>query len=121
MRAGNYFTVTVSHPVLSLLAAAGEWVVFEGRTRNREYGFLCTVRGFLKQKIKQRNNAERELFRFCEDRHALFAPLTSRRIGIEKPLHEFPLPSDPRQIGIREVNVFDGSAASHLALARNCP
>jgi hypothetical protein len=36
-------------------------------------------------------------------------------------LHEPPLPSDPRQIGIWEVNVFNGSATSHLALTMNYP
>ena len=44
MHAGNYFTVTVSHPVLSLLAAVGEWVISEGTTQNREYGFVYSSR-----------------------------------------------------------------------------
>jgi hypothetical protein len=44
MRAGNYFTVTMFHPTVSLTAASGEWVVSEGTTRDREHVFVYSSR-----------------------------------------------------------------------------
>jgi hypothetical protein len=80
---------------------------------------LCTVRVFLKQKIKQRNNTERGSS-FDFERMAMRYLHRSRaeEVGRED-LHEPPLPSAARQIRIREVNVFNGSATSNVALTRN--
>jgi hypothetical protein len=90
MRAGNYFTVTVSHLVLSLVAAAGEWVVSEGRTRNREYGFVSSSR------LLETENQNREI----RSREGALSILRGRPCAICT-AHKSRFPTLPTDLGNR--------------------
>jgi hypothetical protein len=120
MHAGNYFTVIVSHPALSLLAAAGDCIASEVQLEIGNTA-LCTVRVYRNRKsnreIAQRGSSfdfERMPMRYLHRSRA-------GEVGVEKSSASPRFHSTRGKLGIREVNVFNGSVTSHVhvAVSRN--